>query len=143
MTRQTIFITGAASGIGKATALQFFKRGWFVGATDVDEAGLQALKTELNHDCFTSYLDVRDKVAFDKVMAGFANAAANRLDIMFNNAGIAVFGFLDEVPFEKVIDTVNINLIGVLNGNCICFITTLVSCGFAPSIFRVSFNISR
>ena len=39
MTRQSIFITGAASGIGRATAVQFHDRGWFVGATDVDEAG--------------------------------------------------------------------------------------------------------
>ncbi|MFT7220728.1 MAG: NAD(P)-dependent dehydrogenase (short-subunit alcohol dehydrogenase family) [Candidatus Azotimanducaceae bacterium] len=42
MSRQTIFVTGAASGIGKATALAFHQRGRFVGATDVDEAGLKS-----------------------------------------------------------------------------------------------------
>ena len=47
MTRQAIFITGAASGIGRATALQFHARGWFVGATDVDTEALTKLKTDL------------------------------------------------------------------------------------------------
>jgi NAD(P)-dependent dehydrogenase (short-subunit alcohol dehydrogenase family) len=72
----------------------------------------------------------------------FAGCANDRLDILFNNAGIAVFGFLDEVPFEKVIDTVNINLIGVLNGihaslsllkqteNSLCFSTSSSEAGF-------------
>ena len=101
MTRQTIFITGAASGIGRATALQFHARGWFVGAADVDEAGLEVLKGDLDNDCFTAFLDVTDKAAFDQVMIDFGTAAGQRLDILFNNAGIAVFGFLDEVPFEK------------------------------------------
>ena len=142
MVRQTIFITGAASGIGRATALQFHKRGWLVGAVDVDKAGLSKLSTALGGNCFTSLLDVRDKPAFDAVMQAFAKVAGDRLDILFNNAGIAVFGFLDEVPFEKVIDTVNINLIGVLNGihaslpllkqteNSLCFSTASSAANF-------------
>ncbi|MBT7388595.1 MAG: SDR family NAD(P)-dependent oxidoreductase [Gammaproteobacteria bacterium] len=136
MTRQTIFITGAASGIGRATALQFHARGWFVGAADVDLAGLESLKADLHDDCFTAFLDVTDKPAFDQVMIDFGAIAGHRLDILFNNAGIAVFGFLDEVPFEKTLATVNVNLIGVLNGihasihllkqtpNALCFTTS-------------------
>ncbi len=142
MTRQSIFITGAASGIGKATALQFHARGWFVGATDVDAQGLSKLADELDHDCFTAELDVTDKTAFDAVMADFSALTDHRLDILFNNAGIAVFGFLDEVPFEKVIATVNVNLIGVLNGihagiellkqtpNALCFTTSSSAASF-------------
>jgi NAD(P)-dependent dehydrogenase (short-subunit alcohol dehydrogenase family) len=38
--RKAIFITGGASGIGKATALHFARKGWFVGLADVNEAGL-------------------------------------------------------------------------------------------------------
>lgn len=147
MPKQSIFITGAASGIGRATALQFFQRGWFVGAVDIDAEGLATLQTELGNDCFTSVLDVRDKNAFDSVMQEFAKAADNRLDILFNNAGIAVFGFLDEIPFEKVIDTININLIGVLNGihaslpllkqtqNSLCFSTaSSAACFGSPGL---------
>ncbi|MFT4796812.1 MAG: NADP-dependent 3-hydroxy acid dehydrogenase YdfG [Candidatus Azotimanducaceae bacterium] len=145
MTRQTIFITGAASGIGRATAIQFHQRGWFVGATDVDEKGLASLKEECNNDCFTSYLDVADKVAYDNVIKEFAIHADDRLDILFNNAGIAVFGTIADIPFQKIIDTVNINFIGVLNGvhaamdllkqtpNSLCFTTASSAASFGTA----------
>ncbi|MEM1436904.1 MAG: SDR family oxidoreductase [Pseudomonadota bacterium] len=142
MTRQTIFITGAASGIGWATAIQFHERGWFVGAVDIDEAGLERLSAELSGDCFTACLDVTDKAAFDGVIEEFAVAAGDRLDILFNNAGIAVFGLLAEVPYEKVLATININLVGVFNGihaalpllqktpNALCFSTASSAASF-------------
>ena len=145
MTRQTIFITGAASGIGRATAIQFHQRGWFVGATDVDEKGLGSLKEECNNDCFTSYLDVADKLAYDSVIKEFAIQADDRLDILFNNAGIAVFGTIADIPFQKIIDTVNVNFIGVLNGvhaamdllkqtpNSLCFTTASSAASFGPA----------
>jgi NAD(P)-dependent dehydrogenase (short-subunit alcohol dehydrogenase family) len=142
MSRQTIFITGAASGIGKATALYFHDKGWFVGATDVDREGLSILKSELDDDCFTAHLDVTSKEQFDQVINQFCDAAGDRLDILFNNAGIAVFGVLEDIPFQKVIDTVNVNLIGVLNGvhaaipllrkteNSLCFTTASSAANF-------------
>lgn len=55
--------------------LQFHQRGWFVGAVDVDEEKLAALKTELSDDCFTAYLDMRDKASFDRVMEEIAAVA--------------------------------------------------------------------
>ena len=45
--RPCAFITGAATGIGRATARLFKQRGWFVGLADIDEAGLAALSAEL------------------------------------------------------------------------------------------------
>ncbi len=42
-----IFITGAASGIGRATAIRFASEGWMVGAADLDEAGLGSLRSQL------------------------------------------------------------------------------------------------
>ena len=60
MTRQPIFITGAASGIGRATEVQFHDRGWFAGATDVAEAGLASLSDQFEGDCFIPRLDVSD-----------------------------------------------------------------------------------
>ncbi|MFT5101945.1 MAG: NAD(P)-dependent dehydrogenase (short-subunit alcohol dehydrogenase family) [Planctomycetaceae bacterium] len=145
MTRQTIFITGAASGIGRATAIQFHQRGWFVGATDVDEAGLISLSEECHNDCFTSHLDVADKDAYDKVIKEFAIHAGDRLDILFNNAGIAIFGTIADIPFQKIIDTVNVNFIGVLNGvhaamdliqrtpNSLCFTTASSAASFGTA----------
>ena len=136
MEQKSIFITGAASGIGKATAFLFHKKGWFVGCYDVDAKALQELQEELGDGCITASLDVRDKAAFDAAMASFAEHTGGHLDVMFNNAGIAVGGYFDEVPFDKVMDIVNINLIGVLHGiyaaipllkqteNSLCFSTS-------------------
>ena len=58
-TRRCIFVTGAASGIGRATCVLFAERGWFVGATDVDQAGLQSLAAELGGEkaCHAVVLD--------------------------------------------------------------------------------------
>jgi NAD(P)-dependent dehydrogenase (short-subunit alcohol dehydrogenase family) len=45
--RSSAFITGAASGIGRATAILFVERGWFVGLADIDDAALAGLAQEL------------------------------------------------------------------------------------------------
>lgn len=113
---QTIFITGAANGIGRATAELFHGEGWLVGGYDLDAAGLDALQDSLGERCITGLLDVRDKAAFDAAMANFAEVGGGRLDVLFNNAGIAVGGLLEHVPFDKVKDMVDINFMGVLNG---------------------------
>jgi NAD(P)-dependent dehydrogenase (short-subunit alcohol dehydrogenase family) len=135
MTQKFIFITGAASGIGRATAEFFHGKGWLVGCYDVDTDALEHLRKTLGEHCLTGRLDVRDKEAFDEAMAAFSQQTNGRLDVMFNNAGITVGGYFDEVPFDRIIDIVNVNLIGVLNGihaaipllkqteNSLCFTT--------------------
>ena len=73
--RRCIFVTGGASGIGRATARLFCERGWFVGAYDVDEEGLASLARELgSENCLTRRLDVGDKADFDRAMEEFAAA---------------------------------------------------------------------
>ena len=116
MDQQAIFITGAASGIGRATAERFHAEGWFVGGYDLDADGLDALARLLGDDGTTGVLDVTDKAAFDAAVAAFGERTGGRLDLLFNNAGIAFGGMFDDVPFEKSVATVEVNLIGVLNG---------------------------
>ncbi len=137
MAKQTIFITGAASGIGRATAKLFAERGWFVGAADLDAEGLKSLQNEIGaENCSIATLDVTDKDAFDDVIQAFGDATKGQLDILYNNAGIGVTGFFEDIPFEKTLDVVRVNLIGVLNGihaalpllkqtaNSLCFSTS-------------------
>ena len=116
MRQKSIFITGAASGIGRATALLFLKKGWFVGGYDLDEKGLASLQDELQENGTTACLDVTDKSAFDDAMASFSKQTDGHMDMMFNNAGIALGGFFDEIPFDKIMLMLNVNLIGVVNG---------------------------
>jgi NAD(P)-dependent dehydrogenase (short-subunit alcohol dehydrogenase family) len=115
--RKAIFITGAASGIGRATALLFARNGWFVGGYDRNTEGLAALAGEIGADnCVTGELDVTDKPAFEAALAGFAARTGGRLDLLFNNAGIGRGGPFDQQPFEDILEVVRVNLIGVLNG---------------------------
>jgi len=113
--RRAIFITGAASGIGRATARLFARQGWLVGATDRNAADLQALETEIG-DGFFRVLDVTDHERFRQALADFAVAAGGRLDIMHNNAGIVAEGAFADMKWEKVAAIVNINFVSVLFG---------------------------
>ena len=115
--RKSIFITGAASGMGRATALLFARHGWFVGAYDLNEAGLEALRGEVGADAgIFAPLDVTDAAAFKAAMAAFGAQTGGTLDLMFNNAGIAVAGMFDETDWSDVMRVVNVNFLGVMIG---------------------------
>lgn len=115
--RQAIFITGAASGMGRETALLFAGKGWFVGATDVNEDGLKTLQQVLgSENCWTRKLDVTAKPDFEAALAEFTGKSGGRLDLMFNNAGIGESGWFEDIPYEASMRVVQINFIGALNG---------------------------
>lgn len=115
--RKAIFITGAASGMGLETARLFAEKGWFVGGVDVNETGLDALRTELGEaNCLISRLDVTDREAYRATLAAFAQATDGKLDLMFNNAGIGRGGPYADMPWEDVMAVININLVAVLSG---------------------------
>jgi len=115
--RKAIFITGAASGMGREGAKLFAQRGWYVGAVDVNEQGLATLAQELGTErVWTHRLDVTRKEDVESVLAAFVAAAGNRLDLMWNNAGIGESGWFEDVPFDAAMRVVNINFIGVLHG---------------------------
>jgi len=115
--RKSIFITGAASGMGRETALLFASEGWFVGAFDVNQAGLDTLRDAVGADngVFAA-LDVTDGAAFDGAIARFGAATGGRLDLLFNNAGIGTGGLFDELTWDEVMRIVDINFIGVMRG---------------------------
>lgn len=114
---RTVFITGAASGIGLATARLFHGHGWRVGGFDVDEAGLKRLHEEIAPaGGMTGLLDVTDKGAFETATAQFGEAMGGRMDVFHNNAGIGESGFFEDVPYEKTLRLIQINFIGVVNG---------------------------
>ena len=115
--RKSIFITGAASGMGRSTALLFAEKGWFVGAYDVNRSGLDTLRDEIGSgNGMFEVLDVTDSTAWTTAIDLFAIATGGKLDLLFNNAGIGNSGLLDEQAWDDVMRIVNINFIGVMLG---------------------------
>lgn len=115
--RSAIFVTGAASGMGRETALLFAQQGWFVGGFDVNDAGLAALRDEIGQDnCLVRRLDVTDREDYRAALDAFAAATGGRLDVLFNNAGIGRGGPFADQPWEDVLAVVQVNLVGVLTG---------------------------
>ena len=118
MSNPTVVITGAAAGIGRATALAFAAEGYDVGAYDLDEAGLDALAAEVEQAgqaCTTGVLDVRDHEAFAGALADFVGVHG-RLDVLVNNAGIAHFGAFADTAITTLHQQVDVNTKGVVNG---------------------------
>ncbi|MES2442823.1 MAG: SDR family oxidoreductase [Pseudomonadota bacterium] len=117
MAAKAIFITGGASGIGQATAKYFAAQGWFVGLADVNAAGLEATAAMLPPGMAVTYLmDVRDRGRWTDVLTEFTAASGGRLDVLFNNAGIAVGGPFQDTPIEELDRLVAINFDGVMYG---------------------------
>lgn len=85
-----------------------------MGAFDVDQKGLATLSEEVSQPALvTGTLDVRDAAAWAMVMTAFA-AAAGRLDVLFNNAGILYSGPFESIPLEYHHRLVDVNIKGIL-----------------------------
>ena len=103
-------ITGAGSGIGRATAELFAREGATILATDVDEAA--ALKTAADVAGRGWRLDVTDQASCESVVAE-AIRQTGRIDVLFNNAGIAGVGRLHETSLELWERVMAVNVRGV------------------------------
>lgn len=118
--RPAIFVTGAASGIGRACAELFARRGWFVGVYDVDTDGAQAIAATLGKDnAVAGALDVSDADAWQRALAEFWVHSGERLDVLFNNAGILAPGSFEAVPLARHEAMLAVNVKGIING-CHC-----------------------
>ena len=118
MTSRTVFITGAAAGIGRATALTFARKGWTVGGYDLDEAGLATLVTEVEAVGATAVvgrLDVTDADAFRDAVDDFVHQTG-RLDVLVNNAGILLAGKFEDIDVARHQKEIDVNVRGVVNG---------------------------
>ncbi len=134
-----VAVTGAGSGIGRATALAFAAEGAEVVVSDIDEA--QAEQTaarigELGGVAHTYVVDVADAEAVEE-FAERVCAAHGVPDIVVNNAGIGVAGSFLDTPAEEFDRVLEVNLGGVVNG-CRAFARRLVERGTGGHIVNVA-----
>jgi NAD(P)-dependent dehydrogenase (short-subunit alcohol dehydrogenase family) len=115
--RKTIFITGAGSGIGRATAHHFAQRGWYCGLYDVNAAGIAETAADMPVDSYcTGVFDVRDRHGWSNEVSQFGDATSGRMHVLFNNAGIGKHGWYEDVAHDDADLVVDVNLKGVMNG---------------------------
>ena len=120
------FITGAASGLGKAFATELAKEGWTIGMADINSTELELAAAEiekLGGKPIFFQLDVSDKEQYQKVAADFLSKAGG-IDLLFNNAGVGDGSAFEEYSLENYEWMVGINQMGVIYG-CWYFIPAM------------------
>lgn len=109
------FVTGAASGLGKAIAQAYVAEGARVAIADVDEAGGRVAAETLGPAALYLRHDVTDEEAWRRNLAA-ALGAFGRLDTLVNNAGIAVVGNIEKTTLEDWRRVQAVNVEGVFLG---------------------------
>ena len=152
---KTALVTGAARGIGLATAKRFLAEGWQVGLLDIDGEGLARAAAEIGQPDRTLVLtcDVADPAQLESAFAGLAKRFG-RLDALVNNAGTAVFKPLLETTHEEWQRVLAVNLTGPFlatqlaaplmadhGGGAIVNITSIS--GLRASTLRVAYGTSK
>lgn len=109
-------ITGAASGLGKSLALRFAADGWRVAVCDLDEDRVRQTAAEID-DAGGTGMPVRADVTNEQEIERLAESVSGHwggLDVLVNNAGIAIAGRTDETSMEEWRRIFEVNFFGVL-----------------------------
>jgi NAD(P)-dependent dehydrogenase (short-subunit alcohol dehydrogenase family) len=136
---QCALVTGAASGIGKATALAFAAAGADIIACDISEERLAETAAEvraLGRRVLTQRVDVSDKEQM-RAFAARVHEDHEAVDILVNNAGVALAAGFLETSLEDWEWIVSINLWGVIYG-CHFFLPNMVKRGRGGHVVNIS-----
>ena len=111
-------VTGAASGLGQGFSIEIAKAGGIVIAADIDQEGVEKTVATIESSggkAEAHKLDVADQATVAALVDGTVEKYG-RIDYIFNNAGIAVQGLVEEIPIEHWDAIVDVNLKGVIYG---------------------------
>lgn len=111
-------VTGAASGLGRAMALAFAAEGMHLALADVDEAGLEETRAQLDHPAVKS-ISMRVDVSKAPDVEAFAQRCVEQLGavhLVCNNAGVALSGAVWETSEAEWQWILGVNLLGVVHG---------------------------
>jgi NAD(P)-dependent dehydrogenase (short-subunit alcohol dehydrogenase family) len=116
---KTAIVTGAASGIGREIARQLAAEGAIVLLTDVSDSVHEAAD-QMTGSVTSMIVDVSDR---DQIAAAINQvvAAHGRLDLIFNNAGVAIFGEYEELTLDDWDKSIDVNLRGVAYGSKLAY----------------------
>jgi NAD(P)-dependent dehydrogenase (short-subunit alcohol dehydrogenase family) len=117
---KAIFVSGAASGIGRATSLLFAQRGFSVGCYDIDVEGASRVAQEIAalpdaKPAFHGRVDVTNEESWTAAIADF-EAHVHRMDVLFNCAGILRAGHFEDVSPAECRKQLEVNVMGVILG---------------------------
>ena len=113
--QKVVLITGGARGVGAEVARRLHAIGANLVLTDVDEAALREIGTDLGEDrVLTAVADVRDLAAMEDVAARAVDRFGG-IDVVMANAGISTYGSVLKVDPEAFRTLVDVNIVGVFN----------------------------
>lgn len=118
MSERRIFITGGASGLGRALAERYARAGYRVAIGDIHEGRAEetlAIVKQSAPDALFVRCDVRHEEELEAA-ASLLEERWGGVDVVVNNAGVAVAGAVDEVPLADWQWILDINLLGVVRG---------------------------
>jgi len=134
---RAVVVTGAGSGIGRATALAFAKEGARIAACDVDNARLETLRGELgDRALLVRKVDVSSRSEM-RSFADAVHALVPAADVVVNNAGVGLGGTFLDTSLDDWDWLLGVNLRGVVHG-CHFFIPKMVDRGAGGHVVNIS-----
>jgi short-subunit dehydrogenase len=130
MNGKLVLVTGAASGIGRETALLCASRGADLAICDLDETRLATTATvarKSGADVMTQRVDVSDEASVQR-FADAVHARHDAVDLLVNNAGIGLVAGLLDTTTDDWNQIIAVNVMGVVHG-CRSFVPQMVACG--------------
>ena len=155
-TRKVAIVTGGASGIGKALCRELITQQVFVIIADVNRSEGKLVEDELNRQANCAryeYVNVIDQTSVEELVRNTFKEFG-RLDYLFNNAGITMYGELFDVSIDDWKHIIDVNLWGVIHGTQIGYsimkeqgfghiVNTASAAGLGPSPLTAAYSATK